>query len=341
MRRYRRALDAFAEATEVSAADMDRARARWRASTPGRRPRWVSARIGLVAALGAAALGAAALYVRGSGLEPRSPMDLGGGGAVDVALREGVRISGAGEAVLSGERGARRVALEGGALHFEVRPDAGLSLEVATAEGQVAVVGTVFDVSRDVLGTAVAVSRGAVRVACEGGEEHLLHAGERARCRSARGYLERGKEVAAAGGGPEAVLAATEGAASLPAEPAVRAALDALRLSALGRAGRHAEALTGARAWLADGERVAAYPEESAALRRLAARSADQLGGCALAMPWLETLRGAGAEGVDMYRYGVCLSRSDPVAARAALEEALELGLDPALAARVRELLGR
>ncbi len=340
MTRYRRELDIFAGETEVGAEDMDRARARWRASGPERRRElrlWRSpGRLGLAAAALAAA---AALYVPIApvGVDPGTPVVLSGE-AVELELREGVHISGAGEAVLSGGRGDRRVALEGGSLHFEVTPDAGLSLEVETAEGRVAVVGTVFDVSRDALGTAVAVERGVVQVDCEGGEAHLLRAGERAVCRSALGYLERGK---AAGGDPEAVLEAIAGAASLPATPAVRAALDALRLSALGRAGRHAEVLAGARAWLADGERVAAYPEESAALRRLAARSADQLGGCEEAMPWLESLRGGGAEGVDLYRYGVCLSQSDPVAARAALEDALELGLDPVLATRVGALLGR
>jgi len=77
-------------------------------------------------------------------------------------------------------------------------------------------------------------------------------------------------------------------------------------------------------------------------MRRFAARAALQVGQCERALPWFTALRESGqAEAVDLVQYATCMVKADPTAARGALEDALEMDLDPKLEAWVLKKLGR
>jgi len=349
MTNYQRELDSYAAETETTPTDMAIARLRWEEARPDRRASpWLSP-FRLVFAGGMVAAAAALLLTLlpatpDNLLDPVGPVALGEQALpVDVALPEGISISGEGQGVLSGTSGDRAVALESGRMRFEVTPNAGLHLQVNTSEGTATVLGTVFDVDRGALGTTVSVERGKVQVDCEGREAVYVTAGKSETCYSAQGYLDHGRALQKAGEAPEVVLDAIASAGAVDAEPAFRAELEVLRIDSLSRLSRHDEVLTGAESFLADDMLVGAAGEHRPAeMRRLAARAAAQVGGCERAMPWLDALRsGAEAEGADLVQYATCVGKSDPDAARAALEEALGMALDPKLEARIRKLLGR
>ena len=349
MTNYRNELDAYAAETESTPVDMAIARARWEAGRPDQRvSAWMSpfrlAFTGGMVAAAAALLFALLPSTPDNQLDPTGPVALGEQAApVDVSLLEGISISGEGQGLLTGTAGDRAVALDSGRMHFEVTPNAGLHLQVVTDEGTATVLGTVFDVERDALGTTVSVERGKVQVDCPGHEAVYVTAGRAETCYSAEGYLGHGRALQQAGEAPEVVLDAIAHAGEVRAEPAFRAELAVLRIESLSRLSRHDEALSGVEAFLADDALVGAAAEHRPTeLRRLAARAAVQVGGCERAMPWLDALNGSDeAEGVDLVQYATCVGKSDPGAARAALEQALDTDLEPKLEARIRKLLGQ
>lgn len=147
-----------------------------------------------------------------------------------------------------------RVAWSSGTLTAEVAPGTGTTLSVVTDEARVEVVGTVFSVQRDRLGTTTTVSRGAVRVACADGWSGLIgpHDGPRT-CvpTGAVQLLSRADALADGGAAPDAVLQALDAglAASTPAS-AVRAEILVRRMELHGLAGRVDQALADADAYL-------------------------------------------------------------------------------------------
>lgn len=87
-----------------------------------------------------------------------------------------------GQGLVSGTEEAPIVDWDKGSLHLELTPEQGVDLTVRTREASVAVLGTVFDVDRDVLGTTVSVTRGKVRVDCAQGSDPVLTAGQSHTC---------------------------------------------------------------------------------------------------------------------------------------------------------------
>lgn len=347
MSNYQSELNAYAAETETTPTDMAIARARWEAARPDRRPSfWSPLKLAFTGGLAVAAAAVALQLIPSAPdnlIDPQGPVALGEQAAVDVALPEGISISGEGQGVLSGTEGDRTVAMSGGTMHFEVTPNAGLHLEVTTTEGTVTVLGTVFDVSQDALGTTVSVERGKVQVDCAGRGSVYVTAAESQTCYSGQGYLENGRALQGAGESPEAILAAIGTYSAVDTTAAQHAELEALRISSLSSLKRYDDVLSGAEAFLADEALVGAAAEHAPAeLRRLAARAAIHVGQCERALPWSSALRESGeAEAVDLVQYATCVVKADPTAARAALEDALELDLDPKLEALILKKLGR
>ena len=154
---------------------------------------------------------------------------------------------------------------------------------------EVRVVGTGFTVSRDALGTHVAVLHGRVEVRCGAGEPTFLGGGETESClpTSAAGLLGRARALQAAGAGPAAVLVAVqEGLDRTTSEGAVRDELRVMRIQLLASLGRTGEALSDARGYL---DRPSA--PRSVEVFRMAAQLALADGGCVAADPWLAALR--------------------------------------------------
>ena len=83
---------------------------------------------------------------------------------------------------ITGTAEAPVVLWDKGSLHLELTPNQGVDLQVRTREASVLVLGTVFDVDRDVLGTTVSVTRGSVQVNCTQGPSASLNAGEQHTC---------------------------------------------------------------------------------------------------------------------------------------------------------------
>jgi len=118
-----------------------------------------------------------------------------------VALGDFVRVDASGHGAVVGQDRTWDLTWDEGAIHVDVVPDQGVALSVNTPDAKVTVVGTVFDVTKDIHGTAVRVARGKVRVECTRGPTHLVTGGHDVRCRpgtpasalrSAHHWLEEG-----------------------------------------------------------------------------------------------------------------------------------------------------
>jgi ferric-dicitrate binding protein FerR (iron transport regulator) len=223
-----------------------------------------------------------------------------------VALTDAVRVDARGEgaAHLAGE--TIGVAWRRGTLALDVEPGRGVDLVVTTDEGTVRVVGTAFTVTRDALGTTVAVSRGRVETDCAFGGPSPLSAGGTRTClpRTAAGALGRVHALEDGGAAPAALLAETESALARPdAGGAVANELGAVRVGALLALDRPGDALLAAERTLQD-----APGSRDPELRRVAARLHVTRGDCAAALPHLAALVAADALGPD----AVLLTRCAP-----------------------------
>lgn len=226
-----------------------------------------------------------------------------------------------GKGTLAGTAGAPRLAWDSGTLKVEVEPDRGIDLQVVTREAEVRVVGTGFSVTRDALGTAVAVAHGHVAVICADGGKSLLGTGESTTCAPTQpaALLGRARALAEQGAGPEDVLRAADQGLAAGATGAVASELVLVRVEALTRLGRAVEALAAAEAGLASD------PARPLELRHLAVRNALASAGCVAALPHLEALVASGASGPELVHYADCVSDTEPEAARRALTSALRL----------------
>ncbi|MCB9762817.1 MAG: FecR domain-containing protein [Alphaproteobacteria bacterium] len=214
--------------------------ARLRAGRPPRR------RLGWVAVPAAAAL-AAVFLLRTPPPPPEpapapAPVDARWAGAQSAATLGPwvrARIDGRGE--VRGDAQDMVVDWIAGAVTLEVTPDQGVQLQVRTEEGVVRVTGTAFEVRRDALGTAVAVTRGSVAVTCGQAPPVALGAGDDALCLpvTAVGWLRR---VTALQPEPEAVVAGAAAGLALSPEPAVALELRLQRAAAWAALGSVAQA---------------------------------------------------------------------------------------------------
>jgi hypothetical protein len=214
-------------------------------------------RFAFVSVLGLAGLlvAGALLYRRESpppqtvALAADTPTHLPVGG--DVALLY------AGRGALDGGAARPRITWEAGELTVEVVPERGVDLVVETPEGTASVVGTAFTVTRDALGTRIAVRRGTVAVQCRDGREARLGAERSLVCLPVRaaGMLARARALEAASAEAADVLEALDAGLRLDPEGGpVRAELAARRIRVLEALRRDDDAAAAADAWLASGE---------------------------------------------------------------------------------------
>ena len=86
----------------------------------------------------------------------------------------GLRLQSQGIGMVGGTEQSPEIAWTTGVLDLDVDPEAGLSVSIQTTDGRISVLGTVFRVERNALGTEVSVREGRVQVDCEDGSSHTL-----------------------------------------------------------------------------------------------------------------------------------------------------------------------
>ncbi len=232
------------------------------------------------------AVAASAVLVAAVVLWPRGPEPiaraLSSEQGSQLRLGDHVTLVYEGRGQASGSDGDITIHWEWGTLHTDVTPTQGVALRVQTDEGSARVVGTVFDVTRDAIGTEVAVLEGTVELTCQGSSPLLLEVGTRHRCyRSAEAALQEARRAP----GPAEALAIIERGAQLPGAPAAHRELELRRIDALRATGRGDEALELARSYLDAG-----HQHRRAELLSVASELAFVMGGCAEAAPLLEAL---------------------------------------------------
>lgn len=298
MRDYRDTIADYAEGTEPDATTLAAVRRRVETRSGRRSPlRPLAVALPLLAAAAAVAW-----WVRP---EPTldTPLDAGA-----VALGPLVQVTASGSGHATGTARALHLDWTRGTLQVEVEPGQGVQLTVTTEEAAVRVVGTGFQVVRDVLGTRVDVLHGRVAVHCAAGDDRELGAGDTLTClpTTAARRLGRLRELQATLA-PDALLREADAAAALPDAPgAVAGELAALRTDALLRLGRDAEALAAAEQALATGTTRA---DE---LHRVAARLRLRADDCAGALPHLRALEAAGTLGADADALTTCTLETSP-----------------------------
>ena len=202
---------------------------------------------------------------------------------------DAVRLSPNGTGTVSGTERSPTIVWTSGTIGVDVDPGRGIGLTVSTREAEVRVIGTVFEVTRDALGTTVDVTRGTVAVTCAAGADHVLEADQRTTClpTTAPGLLGRANELKRAGAPWADVLATVEAALPQATGPFL-GELVAVQAEALGALGRHGEARAAADRYLGlGGPRVVD-------LLRIGANAALAERGCDAALPYLERLEERG-----------------------------------------------
>lgn len=265
MNEFERAFDAFRSHNTPEAADVDRLQKRLDEEPPPRGYPWVLAAAILLGLAGASTFVGLRLAHAppqlgdGTPTAPESPVPPA---SFELPLRESgelrastlVQLRWAGEGDVSGAEQAPRIAWRQGTLDVEVVPERNVDLVVTTDEARVQVHGTVFSVTRDALGTAVAVTRGVVSVECAGGAAFRLAGGMSTTCGPVRAAALLRRARALQEKDPAAALADIDQALRDATRPLI---LDdellALRVALLGRNGRNAEAVQAAVAYVRGG----------------------------------------------------------------------------------------
>jgi ferric-dicitrate binding protein FerR (iron transport regulator) len=208
-----------------------------------------------LAALGAVALVAVGLWPSSDPV-PDLALALEPTATAKVAA-PGVLLTPNGVGTVGGTERDVRIDWQSGELAVSVEHGAGIALTVHTREAEVRVVGTVFEVDRDVRGTRVRVTRGKVAVQCGGaGDSFEVVPGVEMTCMplSGAGNLATARALAAEGAGADKVLAAIERGLGFCSEgDPVRDELLALQIETLASDGKRDEAIAAARAFLATG----------------------------------------------------------------------------------------
>lgn len=174
---------------------------------------------------------------------------------------------------------------QSGDLGVSVEHGAGIALTVHTREADVRVVGTVFEVDRDVRGTRVRVTRGKVAVQCGGGggDAFLVVPGVDVTCMplSGAGNLAAARSLVAEAASADEVLAAIDRGLGFSAEgDPVRDELQALRIETLANDGQREAAIAAARTFLATGATL-----RRAEVARILLRLDYEIDGCAAVTP--------------------------------------------------------
>jgi len=190
---------------------------------------------------------------------------------------------------------------QSGGLGVSVEHGAGIALTVHTREADVRVVGTVFEVDRDVRGTRVRVTRGKVAVRCGGGgDSFLVVPGVDMTCMplSGAGNLASARSLVAEGAPADEVLAAIDRGLGFSAEgDPVRDELQALRIETFANDGQREAAIAAARAFLATGATL-----RRAEVARILLRLDYETAGCAAATPVVVRELATSAEDAPLLR---------------------------------------
>ena len=241
-----------------------------------------------------------------------------------------VQFEAVGQGTLEGTDSEAVLAWTTGTVEVEVTPQTDTQLSVVTEEARVDVIGTVFQVRRDALGSTVGVDRGKVQVACTEGQTLELTAGMRHTCLpvTAAGLLGRADALIDAGRHDE-LLDTLDRGIGLGSGP-VKGELLVRRMQHNSRSGAVDAVLSDATEYLAnDSGRLVE-------VQRMAAYTAAKRG-CSEALPWLEQLQ-VGGSAADLVFLGECLVNVDPDRAHAVLTRALP-ALDGDLAIRAANAL--
>lgn len=303
--RDERAKRAFLEQTTASSVTQQRLRARLRnprARTPVRR--WA-----LLGLLAAATL--FTVFVSRPKAE-EAPLAL-------TRMPDHVQVAFEGEGSVSGTAQAPRIAWESGTVHVQVEPNQGIQLTVDTAEAQVRVIGTAFDVQRDGFVTEVTVDHGRVGVTCRGEPERFLTDGERTRCLpNDLPTLLRRVALLTRTPSPAHDRLETLDRAQPLAQPGSSAhgELLAHRVQALQDGGRSDSALDAAATYVGEG-----YAPRRTALLSFLAHGRHQELGCE-ARDLLEQAAAELPAGPEWLLLASCLVEEDPVRASALVDDA-------------------
>lgn len=303
---------------------VDRVRARLAYGTPARTP-WVGATVALAAAILLTFVGAAAMGGVWESRPEQLDATLAGGGLATLAATPEVALRFAGDGHLGGSEQAPRIEWVRGALSVEVEPNRGVQLSVFTAEAEVHVIGTGFDVIRDARGTQVSVNHGQVAVSCESGAGALLRAGESLEClpTTAAGLLGRAQALRQRSDTEVVVLDAAERGLRAAPDSAFTAELTLVRVQALAALERHPEAYG-----IAAEALTAGAGARQTDLEHLAAREGLRTRGCDAALLHLRRLRDmSAASSAELVLLADCAALTDRVEARDALVLALQRGV--------------
>lgn len=274
-------------------------------------PRIAWWRVGLGVGALAAAAAVAVAVLQPAPSAPPAPLTLtlqSVDGWRSESIDSDVSLSFSGNGEVAGTTRAPRIDWDRGTLNVEVVPNKGVDLSVATREAQVRVVGTGFTVTRDALGTHVAVLHGKVAITCTTGESGLYEAGASLTClpTSPAALLGRARALDGRGAPPEEVLATLDRGLSLAGSGPVAEELQVRRIEALADAEQPGEALAAARAYLDSGAEL-----RRVEVLRMAATLSWSAGGCARARADLEALAAdADATPEDRARLSACTSSS-------------------------------
>ncbi|MFT5684759.1 MAG: hypothetical protein ACI8RZ_005703 [Myxococcota bacterium] len=303
------------------------------ANTEGKRPKLRLLSIGTLGAVAAAGLAVA--------LWPTDPVAqqvaLSAEQWSEVQASNDVLLSFSGQGNLHTEGKVHDIDWKTGRLNVSVTPNQNIDLTVSTPEATVSVVGTVFEVRRDTLGTTITVERGKVEVSCGEQTPFYLEADGTHTClpNTAMGLLNRAQDLKTTD--PDAALESI--ALGLADLDETSTDFDDLHYRAAEihhDAGRSAEALQSARAALtAD----ATYAEEA---NHIAAKHGMIESGCAEASAHLAWLAdNEHAEASELALLAQCTVDSDPDAARLLFEEAEARTTDPGLKEKIRSRIER
>ena len=255
----------------------------------------------------------------------------------EVAASDDVLLGFSGQGDLQSTGTVHDIDWRTGRLNVSVTPNQDINLTVSTPEALVSVVGTVFEVRRDALGTTVSVARGKVEVLCNNQSALYLTSEQTHTClpTTALGLLNRALDLKA--DDPDAALEAI--AMGLEGLDETSSDYDDLHYWAADihhGAERSKEALHSAQAALSAD---ATYASEAS---RIAAMHGMVLGGCELSaahLSWLAENDEATAE--ELALLAQCTIDTDPATARQLLEAAEAQATDQGLKERIRRRLNR
>lgn len=251
--------------------EVERLAARLRAAARRRR-RWAGPTLG-------AALLAASVLLAVWGARPRAlDQPLVADTPTAMTLTAQLHATVDGEGRLTGVPLAPRLDWRRGSLTLDVQPNAGVDLVVTTPEARVQVVGTVFEVQRTPLGTAVRVSRGEVRVFCTAGPEASLTAGQELTCwpHTLGGLLGRVQTLRSERASAEALQATLDRALRTEGPAALRGELLTHQLRLHRDEGRTAAAAQTARTYLDEAHPARRAEVEAVLDELLSPRSSEQ-----------------------------------------------------------------